>query len=97
VTAPWWTAADQAELELLWAEWVDGAFEHRDRCAACIAHERVYGKQWCDALRESLEIVLDWRERRSLYSYVVEMRRLQDLADLKTEAPGSTANRTEAA
>jgi hypothetical protein len=28
---------------------------------------------------------------------VVEMRRLQDLADLKTEAPGSTANRTEAA
>jgi hypothetical protein len=95
--APWWTAADQGELEVLLSEWVDGAFAHRDRCAACVEQERVYGQQWCDALRDSLEIVLDWRERRSLHSYAAGMRWLQNQIDLETEAPVRAANGKEAA
>jgi hypothetical protein len=94
VTPPWWTAADQAELDVLLREWFDGAFEHRDKCAACLEYERVYGRQWCDALQESLEVILNWRERRSARSFAIAMRQLQDQID--NPAP-SAADREEAA
>jgi hypothetical protein len=35
VDAPYWTAADQAELDVLLYALVDSYFEHRERCRAC--------------------------------------------------------------
>lgn len=72
---PWVTGADRAELALLVREFVDGAFEHRPTCEACLAGDP------CSALRDAIEIVLDWRNRRSSRSFAVAMRARQDLAD----------------
>jgi hypothetical protein len=93
VTAsPWWTAADDAELAVLVREFVDGVFDHRDACSICSQRG-----PWCRPLVEALEVIIDWRQRRSLHSYAAAMRTLQDLDDLKNLAPERAANRKEAA
>jgi hypothetical protein len=49
---PWWTAADEAELDLLVHDFVKAAFRHREACAICSA-----GGPWCGPLREAFEAV----------------------------------------
>ncbi len=75
---PWWTDADKAELDALWGEWVDGSQEHRDRCRACLEHERIYGSQWCNALQSALEVVLEFREQRIRVSKAQWLRLTND-------------------
>ena len=60
---PWWTDADEAELDVLVRELVVAAFVHRERCSICRA-----GLQWCPFMVAALDIVLDWREGRVLHS-----------------------------
>jgi hypothetical protein len=78
VTAPWWTAADDAEFHVLIEELVDGIHLHRERCSICCQ-----GDAWCRPLQEALEEVVHWRGRRLSHSYAIAMRAKQDLADLE--------------
>jgi hypothetical protein len=87
VTAPWWTAADDAELTVLVQEFVDGEIEHRERCAICSQ-----GGPWCKPLQEALETIIDWRERRSAHSFAIAMRRLEQL-EAASSYPPATASR----
>jgi hypothetical protein len=70
-----WTAADAAELDVLVHELVRVAFIHRDRCDAC-----QHG-QTCDAMRDAIEAVIEWRDARRLRSRAEYLRSGQDLAD----------------
>jgi hypothetical protein len=64
-----WTAADDAELDaLLWAL-VEGYFEHRERCRACL--EAV---EPCPSLRRAIAEVLAWRQARVLLSRAQALR-----------------------
>lgn len=73
---PWWTAADQAELQLLTEELVDGAFNHRDGCPTCRAGDRT-----CQPIRDAIEVMLAWRHRRILHSQAAWLRAAQDVRD----------------
>jgi hypothetical protein len=82
MTAPeWWTAADEAELQVLVAELVDGVAEHRERCAICSR-----GGSWCEPLRRAFAVLEEWRWRRALCSRAVALRARQDLAEAKAAA-----------
>jgi hypothetical protein len=70
---PWWTAADDAELDLLVHEFVKAAFRHREACATCRA-----GGPWCQPLREAFEAALDWRDGRSFRSKAAWLRLRED-------------------
>jgi hypothetical protein len=65
---PWWTSADEAELDLLVHELVRVAFLHRDRCATCNRD------RWCDALRDATAALLEWRAGRVLRSKAAWLR-----------------------
>jgi hypothetical protein len=69
----WWTAADQAELDVLVWKFVDHFLEHRDRCAVCAE-----GWRWCDNVREALDTILEWRKFRHLLSKAEHLRRELD-------------------
>jgi hypothetical protein len=71
----WWTAADEAELDLLVHEFVKTAFRHREACAICRA-----GGPWCRPLSEAFEVVLDWRAGRVLRSKADWLRARQEAA-----------------
>lgn len=71
MSARWWTAADDAELDVLLFELVDGYFAHRDRC-----HDVP-----CPHVGRAVEAVLDWRHARSLRSRATFFRAAQDFAD----------------
>ena len=60
---PWWTEADEAELDLLVTEFVRAVFAHRRGCSVCAA-----GGPWCDVLRDAFEGLLEWRAGRILRS-----------------------------
>jgi hypothetical protein len=66
---PYWSAADDAELDLLTHEFVDVALLHRDRCEDCV----ILG-QFCEPLARALQAVLDWRRRRLLQSQAAYLR-----------------------
>jgi hypothetical protein len=70
---PWWTEADQAELDLFIAEFVNTAWTHRERCPRCSA-----GGPWCDPLRRALQDVVDWRWLRALQGRAAYLRARQD-------------------
>jgi hypothetical protein len=60
---PWWTAADDAELDVLVRELVSVAKQHANRCCVCSK-----GGPWCQGMAASLEVVVDWRDGRILRS-----------------------------
>jgi hypothetical protein len=82
---PWWTEADQAELNILIHAFVDAEGQHRERCETCSV-----GGPWCTSLREAFEAVLEWRTGRHLRSKAAWLRAReqarQDLAEWKTAA-----------
>jgi hypothetical protein len=84
-----WTAADDAELDLLAAAVVDGYLTHRARCAQ--------DARTCPHLVEAVEAVLAWKRWRTLTSAAAALRAEQDLADWTPEAPERAATREEAA
>ena len=70
-----WTAADAAELDVLLHELIDCYFDHRDRCAHCLAwRERRPDSSPCPYLGSAIGIVLDWRQRRQLLTRAEELR-----------------------
>lgn len=64
---PWWTSADEAELELLVCELVEYYFAHRSRCSACVEEKARSGLP-CEPLREALGAVVEWAECRHAHS-----------------------------
>jgi hypothetical protein len=82
-TAPWWTLADDAELDLLVHEFIRAAFAHRADCETCRG-----GRAWCGPLADAFEGVLEWRRGRVLRSRAAWLRELQDTAG---EASGLAA------
>lgn len=71
-TADWWTLADEAELELLVHEFVNGWYEHRICCRVCSR-----GGRWCSHLCDALEVILEWRRGRILHNKAIRLRALQ--------------------
>lgn len=69
---PWWTAADEAELDAIIHALVKAARAHRD-CARCHALGT-----WCPPMREAAEEALDWRRARHLLSRAEFLRALND-------------------
>jgi hypothetical protein len=65
---PWWTAADEAELDLLVHELVRVGFVHRARCTVCS------GGRWCSAMHDALDALLEWRDGRVLRSKAAWLR-----------------------
>jgi hypothetical protein len=74
-TQPWWTAADEAELDLIVRELVRSALIHRERCSTCRA-----GDRWCPPMAEALEATLDWRDGRILRSKAAFLRLAEERA-----------------
>ncbi len=72
----WWTAADQAEADLLVHELVTGFFDHRQWCRQPV----------CPHLAEALKVILEWRRRRELLSIAARLRAAQDLAEWRDAA-----------
>jgi hypothetical protein len=70
-----WTVADAAELAVLGLAFVDGFYEHRERCVACAV-----GGPWCPSAREAFEAVENWRRRRLLLSRAQLLRQRQESA-----------------
>jgi hypothetical protein len=64
----WWTAADQAELDVVIWELVGAGFAHRD-CARCQELNT-----WCPPMAEAAEAVLTWRRGRNLLSRAEHLR-----------------------
>ena len=72
---PWWTEADDAELDLLVHEFVRVVDIHRERCSICSANGHC--GPWCAPLREALEGVVEWRAGRILRSKAQWLRMRQ--------------------
>jgi hypothetical protein len=66
----YWTAADQAELEVGIWELVSVLDDHRPRCDACAA-----GWPPCPVVGKAIDALLEWRERRALVSKAEALRR----------------------
>jgi hypothetical protein len=69
---PYWSPADQAELDLLVAEFVRVYWLHRGRCSTCVPGG------WCDPLRDGFAAVTEWRDLRILQSRAAYARARQD-------------------
>lgn len=78
---PWWTAADDAELDLLVHELVRAVDIHRAGCSVCSANGHC--GPWCEPLREALEGVIEWREGRILRSKAQWLRFRQAVAEIR--------------
>jgi hypothetical protein len=76
-----WTAADQAELDvLLWAL-ADGYHKHRTRCRACQPDPPPGIPHPCPSVLAAIREVCDWLEARRLLSCAEALR-----ADLEKRA-----------
>lgn len=83
---PWWTEADQAELDCLLHELVVGIFTHRERCARCIAHRnREQGSLPCPHVGKAIAVVVDWHQARDLRSYARWVRLQRELFELEQD------------
>jgi hypothetical protein len=69
---PWWTAADDAELDALVYELVRVAFEHRSSCDHGVP---------CTNVSRACDVVLDWLEARKRRSRALWLRAQQDMED----------------
>lgn len=65
---PWWTDADDAELDVLVDAFLQGLWRHKPACAACDTG------QLCASSVAALEVVLSWRRSRVLRSQAAWLR-----------------------
>lgn len=71
-----WTAADDAELDVMVDELVRSYFEHRELCESCRRwSEREPGATPCPHMQNAVGVVIDWEHRRELLSRAEELRR----------------------
>ena len=73
----WWTDADDAELDLLVWEFIDGNHDHLPNCSA---------EYVCPHLGQALTAILYWKHARELQSRAAYLRSAQDLAEWKERA-----------
>jgi hypothetical protein len=78
---PWWTEADDAELDCLVCELVDAVLEHRGWCETCRA-----GQLPCRQVGTAIDVVLKWRQLRIFRSRAAYLGALQDLLEGKRPA-----------
>lgn len=64
-----WSAADDAELDVLVDAFVGAVLAHRTGCAVCCA-----GGPWCAPLAECFDGLVAWRRSRALRSKAVWLR-----------------------
>ncbi len=81
MTAPWWTAADQAEIDLLWTEFLFALDSHEARCGQCRDQLAGVDPSRCDEFGDTIMAIVEYREMRSLASYAVGMRQMQAVID----------------
>jgi hypothetical protein len=78
---PWWSEADEAELDVLVDVLVGVVWRHKSGCLVC-----TFEGQLCDpareALRRAVEVIEDWKRKRALRS------RAAWLADRETDRLG---------
>jgi hypothetical protein len=67
--ARWWTEADKAELSLLVYEFTGAVALHDAQCGTCRARG-----EWCAALSDACNALLEWREGRMLASKAAFLR-----------------------
>jgi hypothetical protein len=60
--SPYWTEADDAELDVLLDEFTGIYYRHRERCVHCGSGP------WCEPMRDAFDVVLEWRRGRMLRS-----------------------------
>jgi hypothetical protein len=73
MTAPpieFWTDADDAELDVLVHALVHGVFDHREKCAICLAGEPYP----CPHVQAAIAVVVEWRDKRALLSRAEALR-----------------------
>lgn len=75
---PYWTDADQAELDVLTWTLVQAMDRHERLCRLWAAEVAEYGIGWCPHLSEALGLVLEWRAGRILKSKAAWLRRRED-------------------
>jgi hypothetical protein len=78
VSAVWWTAADDAELDTLAYELVRCVWDHREGCAACLAHDEC--ERLREGLRDALDAIMDWKQARALRSKALWLRHREEAA-----------------
>lgn len=71
---PYWTGADDAELDVLGHALAYGYAEHRRRCRVC-ARRGEPGSLPCPQLQAAIAEVVEWREARALRSRAEALRR----------------------
>jgi hypothetical protein len=71
----YWTAADQAELEVLAWELVGTVRKHRAACEVCEA-----GFPPCPRVTAAVEIAVEWVRGRELRSRAEYLRHIEELA-----------------
>ena len=77
---PWWTAADQAEVDALIDAFLAAVFDHRERGCACAT-----GLIYCQGLRGAFEVVMEFRATRIRRSKAEWMREQLDLIEEERE------------
>lgn len=70
---PWWTPADQAELDLLTYELVEAGERHAARAPDCCHGDL----SRCDQYAHVIQTVLDWRDHRIADSRAAWLRAVQ--------------------
>jgi hypothetical protein len=81
VAVPWWTEADQAELDVLVHAFVYGYVDHRERCSLCASGP------WCENVKVAFDALVGWLVFRYRLSKAEWLRRdFDELAALLGEA-----------
>ncbi len=86
---PWWTTADQAELDLLIACLIKGVHWHLERCPVAEARRLEGYPFWCQHLSGAVQEVIEWRDLREAYSRAVWLRRLLSPGPVLVESVAS--------
>ncbi len=77
---PWWTEADQGELDCLVRDLADGVWEHRTECARCALEHPP-----CPHVQAAIDTVIDWRSRRELLSRARWLRLQRDTLEYEQD------------
>jgi hypothetical protein len=78
-----WTDADEAELAVLTNAFVDGVWEHREKCSVCSVGWGRPGWDWCEHVAGALDEILDWQRARVLLNRARTLRLQQELVELR--------------
>ncbi len=74
---PWWTASDQAELDVLVACLVKGVEWHLARCPVAESRRLEGFPHWCVHLSGAVLEVVEWRDLRERHSRALWLRKLE--------------------